>query len=163
MAAVPQAAVMATVGQSDRRVERRLQHTPAEQAALLPVWCELSAEQAEHVGRGQLPHVGERLAMDSFDEHRGGSLADAAAIAVEPGVGDSALGIDTKFHPHHVTAKRVVIFVAMRCVGAGAAMERFFVMFENSFLVNVVGRLAGQRSAHTLSLDKRERRDNRLR
>ena len=85
------------------------------QAALLPVGRQPDAEQFEHVLGGELLHLFDRLAVELLDQHRGGRLADAAAVAVEVHLLERALVVDLQFQPDHVAAQRVGVLMRRGC------------------------------------------------
>ena len=114
-----------------RRVNRRLQHAPRQQAAFLPVGRQLRAEQPQHVLGRELLDLVDVLPIEMLDQHRGRRLADAAAVAVEIDFLDLALRVDGQVDAHHVAAQRIVVLVRVRRVRDMAAMIRILVMLED--------------------------------
>ena len=120
-----------------RGIDRRLQHPPAKQAAFLPVGRKPDPEQVEHVLGGEPLHVVNVFAVELLDQHRGGRLADAAAVAVEIDLLELALVVDLQFHPNHVAAQRIRVLVRVRAAWTPPAMVRLLVIFLDAILINV--------------------------
>ena len=64
-------------------------------------------------------------------------MADAATVPVEPDLPRFAFGRDTHLDPYDITAKRIVVLIGVRRVGARAAVVRVFVMIQDMFLVDI--------------------------
>jgi hypothetical protein len=81
--------------------------------------------------------------------------ADAAAVAVEVGLGDlRGIASHIELDPYDVAAQRVVVFVRVRRVRAMSAMERVLVMIEDVFLIEFVFVLAIKRHSGAASCGK---------
>ena len=119
----------------ERGIDRRLQHPPGQQAAFLPVGRKPGPEQLEHVFGREPLHVLDRLAVELFDQHRSGRLADAAAVAVEIDLLEPALPVDLQFQPDHVAAQGVRVLMRVRALRTPPAMVRLLVVFLDAFLV----------------------------
>ena len=65
------------------RIDGDLEGLPGEEAAALAEGREGRAEEGEHVAGGEAFDVSNCAALDVFDQHRGGGLADSAAGARE--------------------------------------------------------------------------------
>ena len=104
----------------------------------MAVGSEAGAEEAEHFLAGEFLDVRKRFAFDLLHEHRGGRLADAAAVAGKPGFADAAGAVDIQFHAHDVAAERIVVLVGMGASLSVPAVVGLFIMVENPLLVELV-------------------------
>jgi hypothetical protein len=119
----------------DRRMNRRLQHLPREQATLLSVRGQAGAVELEHVVGGEFLRFLDRFTLHFFEQHRGRGLANDAALAIEEGVADFAVVAEFKFDPDDVAAQWIIVFVGVRGRRQMATMERVLVMVEDVFLI----------------------------
>jgi hypothetical protein len=120
---------------ADGRVDRRLQHLPREQAALLPVRGQPSAVQFKHVLGRELLYVIDRFAMHLFQQHRGGGLADYASLAGKKAIPNGASFIQLQFDANYVAAQRVIFLMRMRGRRQITTMERILVVIEDVLLI----------------------------
>ena len=115
-----------------RRMDGRLQHLPREQATLLAVRGQAGAVEGQHVAGRELLSFVDGFTLHFFEEHRGRSLANDAALPVEVGIADFAVVAELQLDANHIAAERVVILV---CVGSGrqlATVERVLVTIEDA-------------------------------
>jgi hypothetical protein len=118
-------------------VDGGLEHLPGEQAALLAVRGEAGAVELEHVLGREMLYVVDVLADHFFQQHRGGRLADHAALAGEVAVADAAGFVEGELDADDIAAEGIVVFVN---VGRGrqmATMERVLVVVEDMFLIQL--------------------------
>ena len=105
------------------------------------------AEEGEHVSGGEAFDVGNRQALNVFDEHRGGGLTDSAAGAGEIGLADHVLLLDRQLQSHDVAAERVTHLMRVRRRWRVPAVEGLFAMVKDS--------VAGHCSPFVLSVGSR--------
>ncbi len=100
-------------------------------------WSEASTKELEHVLRREASQGVEWLALNVFDQHRRGGLADDAACACEPDRFHDARVRDPHFDLHAVAADRIVDPMAESGVGQQAAMIRFISVPQDDVFVQL--------------------------
>src|SRR3954453_21527038 len=115
-----------------------LEHLQRQQGALHARRRDVDPEQIEDERPVELEQVGDRHALDLVGGHRGGGLADRAAVPVEADVLDRARVVDAQHHAQLVATKRVrVLELEVRRLHR-APVVRALVVVEDLLAIQVV-------------------------
>ena len=98
---------------------------------------EADTKEVEHVLRREASQGVEWLALDVFDQHRRGGLADDTACAGEPDRFHAARFRDPQFDLHTIAADGIVDPMAVSGVSQQAAMIRFVGVPQDDIFVQL--------------------------